>query len=154
MRSYGLSIVFVWILVAGCESGRRTPAVSEAISPRPFVEVTPSAREILLRVAADQKLGPDWCVRLEVVFKPDARIEVNLDRQPAGKNDYQVEVDGLRVVMVDNQKTYLKGARIGLIESPNAFAFDVTFPNRDDRDRELASRWLHTESEKRKGKEK
>jgi Fe-S cluster assembly iron-binding protein IscA len=89
-------------------------------------------------------------VRLEVVWKPDAQIEVSVVRNSQSGADHHVEADGLRVVMADSQKTYLKGARIALIELPVGIAFDVTFPNRDARDRELASQWLRSEQANRK----
>ena len=115
----------------------------------PFVEVTPVAKEVLVRVAAEQKLGPDWCVRLNVVWKPDPRIEVTLERHPAGPADAVHEANGLRVVMANDQTPYLKGARIDLIQEADRIGFDVSFPYRTDRERELANRWLVEQAERR-----
>jgi Fe-S cluster assembly iron-binding protein IscA len=128
--------------LAGC-----SPKPSAApVSPRPFVKVTPIARQLLTKVAADQKFGPDWWVRLNVAWKPDARIEVTVEKDPPGLADVVHEADGVRVVVANDQAVYLKGALIDLVEEEKGWAFDVTFPHRTARDREAANEWLKTES--------
>jgi hypothetical protein len=57
MSPYRITFVAAAFAIAGCEPTSR-PTARPAPS-LPFVEVTPSARDLLLRVAADQKLGPD-----------------------------------------------------------------------------------------------
>ena len=137
------------LLAAGCSPKPTTPAVAPASPPLPFVEVTPVAKEVLVRVAAEQKLGPDWFVRLNVVWKPDPRIEVTIERHPPGPGDEVHEANGLKVVMANDQTPYLKGARIDLIQETGRIGFDVSFPYRTDRDRELANRWLVEQAERR-----
>jgi Fe-S cluster assembly iron-binding protein IscA len=137
--------------LAGCSpKPAAIPATAPAPTPaRPVVEVTSAARELLTKVAADQKFGPDWSVRLTVVWKPDAQIEVTVEKDPSGPADEVHEADGVRVVMARDQAAYLKGALIDLVEVPNGWAFDVTFPHRDAGDREAASQWLRERSAKK-----
>jgi hypothetical protein len=105
---------------------------------------------VLRQIAVDQKLGPDWWVRMEVVWKPDAQIEVNLERKPPGPGDFSVEADGLRCVIRSDQKVYLKGARVELAWAKDGAGFDVSFPNRDANDRQAAAAWLKGENDRRK----
>jgi Fe-S cluster assembly iron-binding protein IscA len=120
--------------------------------PRPttFVEITAEARDGLRLIADKQNLGEDWSMRLEVVWKPDAQIEVTIDRKPPSDRDHVINTDGLRVVMAEDQKVYLKGSRVDLFWAKGGAGFNVTFPHRDERDRELASKWLKEQNEKRK----
>ncbi|HKB06587.1 MAG TPA: hypothetical protein VKD90_30605 [Gemmataceae bacterium] len=136
------------LLVAAIGCSPKPPATPSAVptTSRPFVEVTPIARELLTKVAGDQKLGSDWWVRLTVVWKPDPRIEVTVEKDPPGPADAVHEADGVRVVVANDQAVYLKGALIDLVEEQKGWAFDVTFPHRTDRDREAANQWLRERS--------
>jgi Fe-S cluster assembly iron-binding protein IscA len=145
-------IVFLAALVGCSPKPPATPAATPAAAPavsRPFVEVTPVARALLGKVAADQKFGADWWVRLNVVWKPDAQIVVTVEKDPPGPADEVHEANGVRVVMPGDQAVYLKGARIDLVEDEGGWAFDVTFPHRDARDREAANKWLRERSPKK-----
>jgi Fe-S cluster assembly iron-binding protein IscA len=108
----------------------------------------------LRQIAVDQKLGTQWWVRLDVVWKPDAQIEVNLDRKPPGPNDFVVEADGFRCVMSEEQKVYLKGSRVELFWTNEGAGFNVSFPNRDTNDKVAAAEWIKGENAKRKSAEK
>jgi Fe-S cluster assembly iron-binding protein IscA len=136
------------VALAGCSP--KPPATPSAVptTPRPFVEVTLIARQLLTKVAVDQKIGPDWWVRLNVVWKPDARIEVTVEKDPPGPADVVHEADGVRVVVANDQAAYLKGALIDLVEEKSGWRFDVTFPHRTARDREAANQWLRERSAK------
>ena len=136
--------------LAGCTPKPSATPTAVPSTPRPSVEVTPAARELLGQVAKDQKFGADWWVRLAVVWKPDAQIVVTVERDRPGPNDVVHEADGVRVVMPGDQVVYLKGARIDLVEEQKGWAFDVTFPHRDARDREAASEWLQKKAPKGK----
>lgn len=140
--------VVLLVALAGCTP--KPPVTSTAVptAPRPFVEVTPVARQLLTKVAADQKFGPDWWVRLNVVWKPDAQILVTVEKDPPGPADEVHEADEVRVVMPGDQVVYLKGALIDLVQAEGGWAFDVTFPHRTDRDREAANEWLRTRGSK------
>jgi Fe-S cluster assembly iron-binding protein IscA len=147
-------IPFAFVLLAGCSS-KPTAEFAQAPSPargRAFAEIEPASARILAKLAEAQGFGPGWCVRLEVVWSPEAEIHVDLDRKPPGPDDFSVESEGLTVVMSNVQKEYLKGARVTYFEVQQGAGFDVTFPNRTDRDRELANEWLKAETSKRKGK--
>lgn len=133
----------------GCQD-KATPGVALPLPPRPVVEITPEARVWLNKIAADQKLGPDWWVRMTVVFREQPEIEVALDRATPRKDDVVVEADGLRCVMAADQKVYLKGARVDWIKGKTKAGFDVTFPHRDVRDEDRASEWLRQETAKQK----
>jgi Fe-S cluster assembly iron-binding protein IscA len=140
-RGLRATLIACLALVAGCGPKATTHVIQVPPTTRPFVEVEPKARELLAGIATEKKLGDEWCVKLEVVWKPDAQIEVNLERK-AGAKDFVVEADGLRFAMAADQKVYLKGAYISVSEVKGGVAFDVTFPNRDARDRQLAAEWL------------
>jgi Fe-S cluster assembly iron-binding protein IscA len=144
------SVGFIVLLaIVGCSPKPTTSAVSPPGPPPPFVEITPVAKEVLVRVAAEQKLGANWCVRLDVVWKPDPRIEVTIERHPPGPADVVHEANGLKVVMAADQTPYLKGSRIDLIQEADRLGFDVSFPYRTDRDRKAANRWLVEQAERR-----
>jgi Fe-S cluster assembly iron-binding protein IscA len=145
-----LPIVLPIAALAGCApKPAATPAAAPAVAPQPFVEVTPVARQLLAQVARDQKFGPDWWVRLRVVWKPDAKIEVTVEKDAPGPADEVHDADGVRVVVDRDQAVYLKGVLIDLVGIENGWAFDVTFPHRDDRDREAANQWLRDRSVKK-----
>jgi Fe-S cluster assembly iron-binding protein IscA len=148
----GTHILAVVLLAqTGCSpKPAATPAVVPS-NPPPVVEVTPIARDVLVRVAAEQKFGADWWVRLRVVWTPGPEIEVTVERAPPGPADEVHESNGLKVALPRDQAVYLKGARVDLLKANRGAAFDVTFPYRTDSDRERANHWLLTESF-RKGK--
>lgn len=143
-------IAIVLVFLAGCQPKTTTTSTSVPAVPKPFVEVEPVAREVLIQIAADHKMGLDWWVRLEVVWKPEALIEVNVERKRPRATDFVVEADGLLFVMAEEQKTYLLGAHVSMRELKDGAAFDVTFPNRDGRERSLAHEWLERETARRK----
>jgi hypothetical protein len=136
-------------LLAGCEQKATTHIVSVPVESSPIVEIEPDARDLLAQVAGDQKFGSEWWVRLEVVWRKEAQIDVTVEKQPPGPNDFFVKADGLHVVMPEEQKAYLLGARISLLKSKKGWAFDVTFPYRSEREQQLASEWLDRETMKR-----
>jgi Fe-S cluster assembly iron-binding protein IscA len=146
MSASRLAPAILLAAVAGCSP--KPPATPSAVptTPRPFVEVTPIARQLLTKVAVDQKLGPDWWVRLNVVWKPDARIEITVEKDRPDPADAVHVADGVRVVVANDQAVYLKGALIDLVEEKNGWEFDVTFPHRTARDREAANQWLSERS--------
>lgn len=148
-----MCFISIAIVIAGCSQKATTTIAPAGQRSKTFVELTPQARDGLRLIADKQNLGDNWSVRLEVVWKPEAQIEVNIDRKPPSDRDHVVNVDGLRVVMAEDQKVYLKGARVDLFWVKDGAGFDVTFPHRDERDRELASKWLKERDEKRKSKE-
>ena len=125
-------------------SGTRLPRRGRSRSSRSI-----HLRAFLLKIADDQRLGNQWWVRLDVVWKPDPQIEVNIEKTPPGPHDFVVESRGLLVVVSDNQKAFLKGAQVTLVGDGGLAAFDVTFPNRDESDRKLAAEWLQKEKAKR-----
>jgi hypothetical protein len=145
-----LFVIFAVAVLAGCTSRTTSTIPSAAEAPRPFLEVSTQVREVFRQVAVDQKFGPEWWLRVEVVWKPDAQIEVNLERKPPGAGDFVVEANGLRCVMAREQKVYLKGARVDLLWAKESAVIDVSFPNRDGRDRLAAAEWLKSENAKRK----
>lgn len=138
------------MLLAGCGQKATTHIIPLPAESPPIVEIEDDARDLLVRVARDQKFGNEWWVRLEVVWRKEAQIDVTVERQPPGPKDFFVEADGLHVVMPEEQKVYLKGARISLLQGKNGWAFDVTFPYRNDSERQSAAEWLLRETEKRK----
>jgi Fe-S cluster assembly iron-binding protein IscA len=137
------------LLLAGCSQKPAATPNADPGRPPPFVEITPVAKDVLVRVAAEQNLGPDWWVRLNVVWKPDPRIEVTMEKKPPGPADVVHEANGLRVVMAADQTAYLKGSLIDLVQEADRVGFDVTFPYRTDRDRELANHWLVEQADRR-----
>jgi len=142
--------LLLFILVAGCSNKTSTPSTTAALAAtRPFLEIQPRAVDMLRRIAQSQKLGYDWYVRLQVVWKPTAKIEVQIDKKQPGRGDFTIEADGLKCVMAAEQKPYLKGAYVEVVQTNDTVYFDVTFPNQDDRDRATASEWLKTEEAKR-----
>ena len=142
-----LRIGVMLVLVAGCGPKAATHLISGPLSPRPFVKVDPFARDVLAHIAADQKLGPEWWVRLEVAWKPDIQIEVNIEKKRPGPNDFVVDADDLHIVMADEQKVYLRSALISMHEVKDGIVFEVTFPNRDAADRQRATHWLKRRGE-------
>jgi Fe-S cluster assembly iron-binding protein IscA len=149
MRVAWAIAVFAFFGLAGCSPTTSTGVAPDPPKPAPFLEISSGARAVLRQIATDQQLGPEWWVRLEVVWKPDAQIEVNLDRKPPRASDLVVEANGLQCVMAVDQRDYLKGARIDLFTTNEGIGFDVTFPHRDSRDRQLAAEWLRRETAKR-----
>ncbi|MSR52586.1 MAG: hypothetical protein EXS09_04775 [Gemmataceae bacterium] len=142
-------LLFIALLV-GCSQKKSTPAIEPLPPIRPFLEVQPRALEMLRRIASGQKnLGDEWYVRLEVVWKPTAKIEVQIDKKAPGPTDFMIEADGLKCVMAIAQKPYLKGAYIEVVQSADKVYFDVTFPNQDEHDRAAASKWLRMENARR-----
>ena len=138
----------VLLALAGCSpKPAATPAAAPA-EPLPVVELTPVAKQVLVRVAAEQKFA-DWWVRLTVAWKPDPKIEVTVEKNPPGPADVVHEASGLRVVMAADQMPYLKGALIDLVQEPDRIGFTVTFPYRTDAERRAANRWLVEQAEKR-----
>jgi Fe-S cluster assembly iron-binding protein IscA len=135
--------------LAGCTPRPTATSTAVPAAPRPFVEVTPAARELLWQVARDQKFGADWWVRLTVEWRPGAQVVLTVERNPPGPNDVAREADGLRVVMAGDQVVYLKGARIDLVQEEDRVGFDVTFPHRDAGDRQAANEWLRKASAKK-----
>ena len=114
--------------------------------------MSPAAERVLRQIAAEQKLAEPWYVRVTIAWRAEPQIEVQLDRTPAGPDDFVTEAGtGLRCVMAREHLTYLRGCRIELVEVPQGAGFDVTFPNRDARDREAAEKWLREEEARRKG---
>jgi Fe-S cluster assembly iron-binding protein IscA len=149
MRPSLLAIVVVTL--GGCSS--EPPPTAVSVAPKPVVEVSPAAERVLRQIAAEQKLAEPWYVRLSVVWPAEPQIEVHLDRTPPGADDFVTEANtGLRCVIAREFLTYLRGCRVELVEVANGAGFDVTFPNRDARDREAADKWLREETLKRKGK--
>jgi hypothetical protein len=140
----------VLLLIAGCDRKATTHVIPAPAQSAPIVEIDDDARDLLVKVATDQKFAKQWWVRLEVVWRKDAQIDVTVEKNPPGRKDFCVEADGLHVVMPEDQKVYLKGARISLLRGKNGWAFDVTFPYRTDRDHQLATEWLLRETERRK----
>jgi Fe-S cluster assembly iron-binding protein IscA len=137
--------------LAGCSDPPPPPAVS--VAPKPAVEVSPAAERVLRQIAAEQKLADPWYVRLSVSWRAEPQIEVHLDRTPAGPDDVVTEAPGgLKCVLARELLPYLRGCRVELVEVPEGAGFDVTFPNQDAREREVAARWLREEGAKRKGK--
>lgn len=138
------------VFLAGCEQKATTYIISVPPDSSPIVEIEPDARNLLAQVARDQKFGPEWWVRLEVVWRKEAQINVTVEKHPPGPNDFFIEADGLHVVMPEDQRVYLRGARVSLLQGKSGWAFDVTFPYRTERERLMASEWLLRETEKRK----
>lgn len=143
-------IVLAIALAAGCDQKATTHIIVVPVETSPIVEIEPDARTLLAQVARDQKFGPEWWVRLEVVWRKEAQIEVTVEKQPPGPSDFFIEADGLHVVMPDDQRVYLRGARVSLLKAKSGWAFDVTFPYRTERERQAASEWLLRETENRK----
>src|SRR6476659_915140 len=107
-----VGFVVAAMLLAGCGQKATTHIIPLPAESPPIVEIEDDARDLLVRVARDQKFGNEWWVRLEVVWRKEAQIDVTVERQPPGPKDFFVEADGLHVVMPEEQKVYLKGARI------------------------------------------
>jgi Fe-S cluster assembly iron-binding protein IscA len=141
------------LLAAGCDSKPTpvaTPAtVAPSTPPPPFVEIDAFTAEFLAKLAEAQGFGNDWSVRLEVVWEDIALVKVYLDKKAPGKDDHVVEAQNLRVVMSNEQKVYLKGAKVRFFEVREGAGFDVTFPNRTEQDSEMANEWLKKENKKR-----
>jgi hypothetical protein len=138
------------VLLTGCDRKATSHVIPVPAESTPTVEIDDDARDLLVKVARDQKFANQWWVRLEVVWRKETQIDVTVEKNPPGPRDFFVEADGLHVVMPEEQKVYLKGARISLLRGKNGWAFDVTFPYRTDRDRQMAAEWLLRETEKRK----
>jgi hypothetical protein len=145
-----MGIAVAAAMLVGCDHKATTHIIPVPPQSRPIVEIEDNARDLLVQVAGDQKFGKQWWVRLEVVWRKEPQIDVAVEKNPPGPKDFFVEADGLSVVMPEDQKVYLKGARISLLQGKNGWAFDVTFPYRNDREQQVASEWLLRETEKQK----
>jgi Fe-S cluster assembly iron-binding protein IscA len=150
MRSLPVPIILV--LLAGCSPPPAPVAVP--VTPKPVVEISPRAEQILRQIAVDQKVAEPWWVRLSVTWHPDPYIEVHLDRKPPGPDDYETKASGLKVVMARDLLTYLRGSRVEFVETPEGAWFDVTLPNQDASEREAAGKWLKEQTAKHKGEPK
>ena len=140
------------LVLAGC-SPPPTPVVVP-VTPKPVVEISPRAEQVLRQIAVDQKVAEPWWVRLSVTWHPDPFIEVHLDRKPPDPNDYETEANGLKVVTARALLTYLRGSRVEFVEAPEGAWFDVSFPNQDADEREAAGRWLKEQTAKHKAEPK
>ena len=78
--------------VAGCSS--EPPPRAVPVPPKPVVEVSPAAEQVLRQIAAEQKLAEPWYVRLSVAWRAEPQIEVHLDRTPPGPDDFVTEANG------------------------------------------------------------
>jgi Fe-S cluster assembly iron-binding protein IscA len=137
------------LLVVGC-SPKAEVSVDDAPA-RPHVEVTARAQQALRLLAASQGLGQKWWVRLSLVWRDPPDIEVHIDREPPGPNDFEFDGGGIRCVMANELKVYLKGAQVDWFEVQEGGGFDVTFDNQDDRDREASGAWYRAELARRRG---
>jgi Fe-S cluster assembly iron-binding protein IscA len=136
------------VLLAGCT--QPPPPQAVPVTSKPVIELSPNAESMLRQIAADQKVAEPWWVRLGLRWTPDPVIELHIDRQPPGPDDFTTEASGMNVVLPRELLTYLRGSRIELVMTKTAAGFDVTFPNQSPEEREASSQWLREQKAKRK----
>ena len=134
--------------LAGCTSPS-TPQVIKPL-PKPPIEVSPLARQVLQQIATEQKLGDDWWLQFDLVWRPDAQVEITMVRERPGETDFVYDADGIRCAMPKELTTYLKNVRVEWIEDKPKGRFDVSFANQTSAEREAGRRWLREREERRK----
>jgi len=152
LSSFFVSFVCFVVPSMGCTS-KSTPVISKPI-PKPPIEISTEARQLLRQIAVDQKLGDNWWLRLDLVWLPDAQIEIHMVRTPPTETDVVYDVDGIRCVVPDELTTYLKHTRIVWIEDEPKGRFDLSFENQSSAEREAGRQWLREQEERRKQKGK
>jgi Fe-S cluster assembly iron-binding protein IscA len=143
-----LLIVTSLTALVGCTSPS-TPQVSKPL-PKPPIELSADARQILKQIASEQKLGEDWWLRFDLVWRPDAQVEITMVRERPGETDLVYDADGIRCTMPKELTTYLKNVRVEWIEDKPKGRFDVSFANQTSAEREAGRRWLREQEERRK----
>lgn len=132
----------------GCSS-KPTPEVSLPYD-RPLIDLSHEAREVLPKIAKETKLGNEWWLRLDLVWKAEPQIEIHLTKKPPGPDDIIVDSKGVRCIFARELKTYLTGVRILWEENPNGAGFDISFDDQTTAEHEASQRWLRAEIAKRK----
>jgi Fe-S cluster assembly iron-binding protein IscA len=134
--------------LAGCTSPS-TPLITKPL-PKPPIEVSPVARQVLQQIATEQKLGDDWWLRFDLAWRPDAQIEIVMVRERPAETDLVYDADGIRCVIPKELTAYLKNVRVEWIEEKPKGRFDVSFANQSSAEREAGRRWLREQEEQRK----
>jgi Fe-S cluster assembly iron-binding protein IscA len=148
MNALRLAFVAVAGVAVSC-SPKSTPEVSRPI-PKPPIELSPDARQVLKQIASEQKLGDDWWLRFDLVWRPDAQVEITMVRERPGESDFVYDADGIRCAMPKELTSYLKNVRVDWIEDKPKGRFDVSFANQTSAEREAGRRWLREQEERRK----
>jgi len=149
MNRLRLAHVAVVALAAGCTS-KSSPQVNKPI-PRPPIEVSHDARQVLNQIATEQKFGTDWWLRFDLVWRrPELQLEVHIDRKPPGENDVVYDADGVRCIVPRELTDYLKHVRIDWLNEEPKGRFDFSFDNQTPAEREAGRKWLQEEEERRK----
>jgi|GEM_PF-6785981 len=143
-----LIIVASLTALAGCTS-QSTPQISKPL-PKPPIELSADARQVLKQIASEQKLGDDWWLRFDLVWRPDAQVEITMVRERPGETDFVYDADDIRCAMPKELTTYLKNVRVEWIEDKPKGRFDVSFANQTSAEREAGRRWLRDQEERRK----
>jgi Fe-S cluster assembly iron-binding protein IscA len=138
---------FVVIALIGCSS-KPTPEVSQPYV-RAMIDLSPEAREVVSKIATDTKLGKDWWLRLDLVWRAEPEIEINLTRTPPGPDDIVTDSKGVRCVMARELRTYLTGVRVVWEENDKRGRFDVSFDDQSTAEHAASQRWLREETAKR-----
>jgi len=141
-------VVVLIAFAAGCTS-KSSPVVSKPI-PRPPIEVSAEARQVLNQIATEQKLT-DWWLRFDLVWRrPELQLEVNMVRKPPGENDVVYDADGVRCIVPKELTEYLKHVRVDWLNEEPKGRFDFSFDNQTPFEREAGRKWLKEEEERRK----
>jgi Fe-S cluster assembly iron-binding protein IscA len=148
MNRLRLALMVAVVAGAGCTS-KSSPQVSKSI-PRPPIEVSPEARQVLNQIASEQKLT-DWWLRFDLVWRrPELQLEVHIVRMPPGENDVVYDADGVRCIVPKELTDYLKHVRIDWLNEEPKGRFDFSFDNQTAAEREAGQKWLREEEERRK----
>jgi Fe-S cluster assembly iron-binding protein IscA len=138
--------VFLIAILVGC-SAKSTPEVSRPYV-RPMIDLSAEAREVVAKIATETKLGNDWWLRLDLVWRSEPEIEINLTTSPPGPNDTVTDSLGVRCVLARELKTYLTGVRIVWDENNKRGRFDVSFDDQTTAEHQASQRWLREETAK------
>jgi Fe-S cluster assembly iron-binding protein IscA len=148
MNRLRLTLIVFVAVGAGCTS-KSSPHVSKPI-PRPPIEVSHEARQVLNQIATEQKLS-DWWLRFDLVWRrPELQLEVHMVRKPPGENDVVYDADGVRCVVPKELTDYLKHVRVDWLNEEPKGRFDFSFDNQTPAEREAGRKWLREEEERRK----
>src|SRR5262245_15860993 len=134
--------------LAGCTSPS-TPQVSKPL-PRPPIEVSHEARQVLQQIVSDQKLGDNWWLRFDLMWRPNSQIEIHIVRTPPTESDFVYDADGIRCAMPKELTTYLKNIRVEWIDEQPKGRFSVSFDNETPAEFEAGRQWLQEQAQRRR----
>jgi Fe-S cluster assembly iron-binding protein IscA len=147
MNHLRLALVSMVALAAGCTS-KSSPHIGKPV-PRPPIEVSAEARQVLNQIASEQKLT-DWWLRFDLVWRPDPQLEVHMVRTPPGENDVVYDADGVRCIVPKELTDYLRHVRVDWLNQEPKGRFNFSFDNQTPAEREAGRKWLKEQEEQRK----